>query len=165
MANYAFRPLTRAEYLMIRGWLNQPHIGGWWGAPDHEIGLMDEELGMGRCDMRIVEADGVPFAFVQDYDARTWEMPHYADLPQGARGLDTFLGDPAFLGRGHAAGYLRARAEDLARRYPTITVDPSPDNTRAVATYRRAGFEGDQVLPCEDGDPVLVLTFEGKTST
>ncbi|MEM7643508.1 MAG: GNAT family N-acetyltransferase, partial [Pseudomonadota bacterium] len=74
--------------------------------------------------------------------------------------LDTFLGDPAYLGQGHAAGYLRQRATELCKGgAPCVVVDPDPENTRAVATYAKAGFAGDRIAPCEDGDPVRIMLF------
>jgi len=110
--------------------------------------------------MRIVHHAGRPFAYVQDYPAHHWEMPHYADFPEGTRAVDTFLGEPAMLGQGHAAGYLRARAEALlAAGAPGVVIDPSPDNARAVRAYRAAGFRGEQIRPCEDGSPVIVMEF------
>ncbi len=159
---YRFEPLTRADFPMLHAWLDQPHIGGWWGDGWTETKLMDEDLFSGKTDMRIVwhAPDNRPFAYVQDYDVRAFPMPHYADLPQGARAIDTFLGDPAYLGQGHASGYLRQRATELvAAGAPCCVVDPDPANTRAVATYAKAGFEGDRIAPCEDGDPVRIMTF------
>ncbi|MGR3434909.1 MAG: GNAT family N-acetyltransferase [Shimia sp.] len=156
---YTFRPVTRGDYPLLVAWLAEPHIGGWWGAPETEIALIDEELDGDRVDERLVCLDGHPFAYVQDYGAHVWEAPQYAGLPPGTRGLDTFLGDPAFLGQGHAARYLRARAGDLARPGAPVAVDPDPANARAVAAYARAGFRGDAIVPCEDGTPVRVMTF------
>ncbi|PLL11517.1 hypothetical protein C0V75_15945 [Tabrizicola sp. TH137] len=37
--------------------------------------------------------------------------------------------------------------------------DPDPANDRAIRAYRRAGFMPRGILPCEDGDPVLVMEF------
>lgn len=157
---YSFRPLTRADYPLIRDWLNQPHIGGWWGEAAVEIALMEEDLVNGPTDMRIVELDGHPFAFVQDYPAHHWPAPQYAGQPAEARAIDTFLGDPAYLGQGHVQGYLRQRAEELlARGARAVLVDPDPSNARAVAAYRGAGFQPVGECPCEDGDTVLVMRY------
>lgn len=154
---YIFRPLSRADYPLIRAWLREPHIGGWWGAPDHEIALLDEEFGTGLTDMRIVTHAQTPFALIQDYNAHEWGAPHYADQPASARAIDTFLGDPAFLGQGHAKAYIRKRAHDLKT---PVLVDPDTRNTRAISTYRSAGFRPVATRACEDGDPVLVMRFD-----
>lgn len=160
MAEYHFRPLTRADFPMIHDWLAQPHIGGWWGDGATETALMAEDMDTDPVptDMRIVELDGRPFAYVQDYNAHHFNMPQYAALPRDSRAMDTFLGDPAYLGRGHAAGYLAQRIAELRRSYPLVAVDPDPTNTRAIHTYARAGLRPRWTVPCEDGDLVTVMT-------
>lgn len=160
MADYRFRPLERGDKGMFCDWLSRPHIGGWWQDGDSEWALLEQDWTLPCLDMRIVELDGVPFAFVQDYPVHHWTMPQYAALPDDARAIDTFLGDPAYLGKGHGSGYLRQRAAQLtARGASLVAVDPDPENTRAIAAYRRAGFTGDLICQGEDGDPVQVLTF------
>lgn len=158
MAEYHFRPLTEADRPLFDTWLAQPHIGGWWADAETEWQLLAEEFGKGSTDMRIVELNGAPFAYVQDYDAHHWPMPQYNDLPRRTRAVDTFLGAPEFLGRGHASGYLRQRGDELLTAYSMIAVDPAADNLRALATYERAGFKRRRTCPCEDGDMVTVMT-------
>lgn len=161
--DYEFIPVTRADFPMLGRWLDEPHVRAWWGPRDWELKLIEQDLGTGPTDMRIVRLDGRPFAYVQDYPAHHWDMPHYADMPAGTRAMDTFLGDPAYLGQGHAAGYLRQRTEELLDKgCPAVVIDPSPDNLRALRAYRAAGFEGDEIRPCEDGDPVVVMRFRDR---
>lgn len=163
METYRFVPVTTEDYPMLRRWLSAPHIAGWWGSPDEETALIEEDIDDGPTDMRIVWYRDKPFAFVQDYPAHHWEMPHYAKYPKETRAMDTFLGDPDMLGKGHAARYLRQRASELlAAGYPKVVIDPSPENKPALYAYRSAGFVGDEILPCEDGDPVVVMAFEQK---
>jgi len=147
---------------MMRRWLTEPHVRAWRGDPDTELALIDEDIDDGPTDMRIVSLKGHPFAYVQDYPAHHWPMPHYGHFPRRTRAMDTFLGDPDLLGKGHARGYLRQRSlELLAAGYPKVVIDPSPENVRAVNTYRGAGFFGEKVVPCEDGHLVIVMEFMG----
>lgn len=163
---YSFPRLTRADYPLLRGWLAQPHVRDWWGDPEEEIALIDEDIDDGPTDMRLVVLAGHPFAYVQDYPAHHWPMPHYMAYPPGARAVDTFLGDPAYLGKGHAPRYLRQRCHEImAEGAATVVIDPSPDNDRAIRAYRRAGFVPRGIAPCEDGDPVLVMEFEPAPSS
>ncbi len=157
MAEYTFRPITRIDLPMFRAWLGNAHIEGWWGEGGTEARLVEEDLEADRVDMRIVETHGTPFAYIQDYNAHAWDAPQFADQPQEARAIDTFLGDPEFLGQGHGAGYIAARLAELRRIYPAILTDPDPKNTRAIAAYTRAGFRPLSIRPCEDGDPVQVM--------
>ncbi|WP_434619284.1 GNAT family N-acetyltransferase [Tabrizicola sp. M-4] len=163
---YTFPRLTRAEYPLMRGWLAQPHVRAWWGDPEDEIAMIDEDIDTGPTDMRLVALAGQPFAYVQDYPAHHWPMPHYADFPDGTRAVDTFLGDPAFLGRGHAARYLRQRCgELLAEGVTAVVIDPSPDNERAVRAYRRAGFTPRGLATNEEGKPALVMQYDPTPSS
>lgn len=163
---YSFPRLTRADYPLLRGWLAQPHVRAWWGDPDEEIALIEEDIDTGPTDMRLVALGGQPFAYVQDYPAHHWPMPQYAGFPPGTRAVDTFLGDPAFLGRGHAPRYLRQRAGALLAAGATaVVIDPSPDNDRALRAYRRGGFVPRGIAPCEDGDPVMVMEFDPAASS
>lgn len=155
---YQFRPVAPEDRALFDAWLCQPHIGGWWGESATEWALVEGDMAGGAVDMRIVEHDGIPFAFVQDYPAHGPLQPQYADLPEGARALDTFLGDPGFLGRGHGAAYLRARCDQLLERAPMVAVDPSPANTRAIAAYARAGFARHRKRRDCEAAEVLVMT-------
>lgn len=143
---------------MLRGWLCQPHVAKWWRDADEEVAHIAQDLGSGPIDMRIVWADA-PFAYLQDYDVADFPSPRYAGLPEGTRGMDTFLGDPAYLGLGHGSGYLRQRVRQLHDAgTPVVAVDPDPANAHAIAAYRKAGFEGDRIIPCEGGERALILT-------
>ena len=158
--DYTFRKLTRADFPLMRGWLEQPHVAEWWGDVDAELRLIRMDLRGEEVDGRIVELDGKPFAYVQDYDAPKSGSPQYQDLPKGSRAMDTFLGDPAYLGQGHAVGYLSQRARALVDAgAPLVAVDPSPENRRAIAAYGRAGFRFRRRTISETGDPVDVMTF------
>lgn len=161
---YTFRPLVPKDRALLDDWLSQPHIDGWWGDAASEWALIKSDLAKRPCptDMRIVEDGKTPFAYIQDYNAHAFDAPHYSDLPKDARAFDTFLGDPAYLGKGHAKRYMRQRIKELiATGAPLVAVDPDVDNTRAIAAYRAAGLTGATVKPCEDGTPVLILTSSG----
>lgn len=146
---------------MVRKWLAEPHLRGHWGDADTEYNLIVEDLNNEVIDIWLVWADE-PFAFVQDYPAHHWPMPHYADFPVGTRAVDTFIGVAAYLNQGHGGRYLRQHASGLlAQGYPAVVIDPSPENIGAVKAYQNAGFTGDTILPCEDGDPVIVMEFKG----
>jgi aminoglycoside 6'-N-acetyltransferase len=160
---YRFQRARRDDLAMLELWLAEPHLSGWWGDPGREIVLINEEIDGGPTDMRIVwttGANATPFAFVQDYPVQAYGAPQYADAPHASRALDTFLGDPAFLGQGHAKAYLRQRARALiAGGAGGVFVDPDPRNNRAIAAYASAGFRRVKTVPCEDGDPVLVMEY------
>ena len=165
LPDYTFRKLSRSDMGLFHQWLEQPHMGGWWADGPTEWAMIEPEIESNLVhenptDMRVVELAGQPFAYVQDYDVRAYDMPQCADLPAGSRAMDSFLGDPAYLGQGHGTGFIRARADQLlALGAPLIAVDPDPANSRAIAAYTRAGFRPLAILPNEDGNPVQVMTL------
>ena len=155
---YSFRKITPADEAMFKHWLIHPHIGDWWKDGDTEWGLVAEDIDSPHIDMRIAQADGHPIGFIQDYNAHHWGMPQYAVFPPDTRAIDMFLGDPDYLGQGHASGFITARLADL-KHIGTIVIDPDPTNTRAIRAYEKAGFRPNKITACEDGDPVHVMVY------
>lgn len=135
---YVFRPATLADLDLLRRWQSEPHVREWW---DDEDPYDAADLADPRVSLWIVESGGVPFAFLQDYDVRGWEGHHFAYLPEGSRGMDQFIGDPAMVGRGHGSAFIRQRVRELhAAGVPAVGTDPHPGNARAIAACRKAGF-------------------------
>lgn len=116
-----------------------PHVVAWWGAPEVEAAA--EALADPRIALWIVEHDGRPFAYAQDYAPHDWDDHPFAHLPAGARGIDHYIGEPDMLDRGHGSAFIRAHCARLfAAGAPAIGTDPHPDNRRAIRACEKAGF-------------------------
>ena len=114
--------------------------------------------------MRIVSFRGQAFAYSQDYEVHSWPQAHLADLPWGSRAVDSFIGPPSMLGRGHGARYLRLLGERLwAEGAPLVVIDPNVDNRRARRAYQKAGFFCERRVATEVGLAVLMV-FERNRS-
>ena len=154
--DYRFVQVARADYLLLRRWLSQPHVSAAWGDANEELALIEREIDGGDCRMHMVHADK-PIGYIQDWDARTED--HFHDLPAGARAIDTFLGEVAFLGKGHAKTWVRLYAEHLlANGAPVVATDPRLSNPRGIAMYRAAGFRDHALRRCETGEMTQILT-------
>lgn len=158
---YAFRPALRTDLPMLRAWLRTPEVVRWWGDPAREAVLLEEDLDEPRMVMTIVIYQGQPFAYAQHYAVDAWPQPHFADLPLGTRAVDSFIGAPEMIGRGHGSAYLRLLAQRLvADGAPLVAIDPDAANFRARRAYAKAGFRGDAII--ETGEaPVVLMIFEG----
>ena len=111
----------------------------WWGAAENSPG--DEKLDDPSVRMWIVEHEGRPFAYAQDYDVHDGTDHHFAYLPAGARGIDQYIGEGDMLDRGHGSAFVRQHAAMVFDEgAPVVGTDPHPDNHRAQAAYRKAGF-------------------------
>jgi aminoglycoside 6'-N-acetyltransferase len=136
---YSFRPVTEADLPLLRGWREAAHVRQWWGAPDVEEA--EGTLADPRVAMWIVEHDGRPFAYAQDYSPHDWPDHPFAHLPAGSRGIDQYIGEPDMVGRGHGSAFVRLHCERLHDAgAPAIGTDPHPDNARAIRAYEKAGF-------------------------
>jgi aminoglycoside 6'-N-acetyltransferase len=158
---YAFRPATRQDLPMLRRWLRTPEVVRWWGEPEVQAAMLEEDLGEPLMVMRIVSFEGQPFAYAQDYDVHSWPQPHLARLPPGTRAIDAFCGVPGMIGRGHGSIWLRLLAERLlAEGAPVVAIDPDVANLRARRAYWKAGFRGEAVVETAAG-PAVLMIFEG----
>ena len=162
--SYQFRAATHDDMPMLRVWLRTPHAIRWWGDPAEQEALLREDLDNPLMTMRIVSHDGRAFAYAQDYAIDSWPQPHFAGLPQSARAIDTFIGVPDMIGRGHGSYYLRLRAEQLiAEGAPLIAIDPAVANLRAQRAYEKAGFRRGEVVETAEG-PAVLMIFGGSES-
>ena len=88
----------------------------------------------------IVAADQREFAYLQCYNLSAWHTGFGAQ-PEGARGLDQFIGEVDMLDRGHGSAFIRVFTDRLLTcGTPRVVIDPEPANTRAIRAYEKAGF-------------------------
>jgi aminoglycoside 6'-N-acetyltransferase len=156
--HYTFRKATTCDLALLSGWQSQPHVRAWWG---EDQPYDAEKLDDPRVARWIVETDGKPFAFMQDYTVHGWDAHHFAHLPRGSRGIDQYIGDPEMLGLGHGSAFIRARLRSLFEAgAPVVATDPHPDNKRAIAVYKKIGF--DVLGPCQETQWGLILPMKIK---
>lgn len=136
---YSFRPLRDEDMPMLARWRAMPHVIEWWGDPalEDEADKLDDP----RIAAWVVEHQGRPFAYAQDYDVHGWPAHPFAHLPPGSRGIDQYIGEPDMLDHGHGSAFVRAHVARLfAEGAPAVGTDPHPDNERARRAYEKAGF-------------------------
>jgi RimJ/RimL family protein N-acetyltransferase len=161
----SFRPVTAADYPLLRRWLNAPHISEWWGAPEEELGFI-RDMVEGRDTTRpyLIELDGEPVGYIQcwfigHHQNARWlaDHPRLAELPSDAVGVDLSIGEASLLSRGIGSAALAAFVRMLlAEGHRTIIIDPDPENARAVRAYARAGFRPIPRLEGRTGDSLIM---------
>ncbi len=159
-SSYRFRPIGEGDLALLARWRAAPHVVEWWGVADGP-----EELAEDGVAKWIVEFDGRPFAFAQDYDPHAWNGHHFAHLPPGSRGIDQFIGEMDMLGRGHGTAFVRRHVGRLfAAGAPAVGTDPHPRNARARRAYEKAGFRAvDGPVTTPWGEAILMECWRPKS--
>ena len=150
MTHWTFRPITRADFPLMAGWLQQPHVARWW-ADDPSPETLETDYG-GTVDgtepseVFIALHDGAAAGLVQRY--RLAAYPEYVralgrllPLPEEAWSMD-YLVDAAFVGQGSAM--LRAFVAALWRDRPEATcllVPVHQGNRASCRALEKCGFE------------------------
>lgn len=170
--NITFRAIAEADFDLIHDWLSRPHVTEWWEpaptldevrldylprlAPQHML-LLDAPAGVVQY---LACEDDVPFAYIQAYRV----MAHQAEgwwldeTDPRALGVDQFIGLPERLGQGWGTRLLRAFLTFLYAdpRATVVQTDPAPENLRAIACFRKAGFKDVGVVETLDGPALLM---------
>jgi aminoglycoside 6'-N-acetyltransferase len=156
--SYTFRPAAKSDLPLLEDWLQAPEVVAWWGDPLEQAELLRADLDEPRMQMQLVLYQGRPFAYVQSYEVHAWPQPHLEHLPQGSRAIDTFIGEPAMIGRGHGSAYLKIIALRLqAEGAALIAIDPAVVNLRAIGAYGNAGFRTVSTFVSAEGPGVLMI--------
>jgi aminoglycoside 6'-N-acetyltransferase len=154
----AFRPMLPADLPMVRSWLAAPHVMRWWGDPNEQFALVSEDLDHPAMEQFIVVTDDRPFAYLQCYDPTAWPDNGFGEQPDGARGIDQFIGEPDMIDRGHGCALIRAFTDRVLRSgAPCVLTDPDPANARAVRSYEKAGFHKARLVQTPDGAALLMV--------
>ncbi|MGN6209564.1 GNAT family N-acetyltransferase [Asticcacaulis sp.] len=134
-----FRPLKDSDAGILLIWMSSPHVQPFWtedgSTPEDEVETALDLIGSDDGAAFIIELNRRPIGYIQ----------HYAcgpDQPEGALGIDLFIGDVSLTGEGLGPQILRQFSDDLLARGATrLVIDPASSNDRAISAFRKAGFE------------------------
>ena len=154
---YQFRPAERSDLLLLRGWLNAPHVRLWWDDPDAQVATIAEHLDATIVKPFIALMLDRPIGYIQAYDPHI-EIDHpYADQPAGTVGIDQFIGIPELTGLGHGPAMIKAFCRRLfAEGTRRVITDPDPANSHAISAYEKAGFSRNEIRDTEYGTVLLM---------
>jgi RimJ/RimL family protein N-acetyltransferase len=161
--NLDFRRLTEDDLPLLRRWLKEPHVAEYWQEPQDEAEFRDKYLNVLTArDVRahIVYIDDVPIGYIQDYQACLVGGGWWPDAKPGVFGIDQFIGQPDWVGKGLGAKLIRGFVGRLFSdpSVEEIIVDPHPKNSRAIHVYEKVGFKR-RGLTRTPGGNALVLTI------
>jgi aminoglycoside 6'-N-acetyltransferase len=161
-AVYRFRPVERGDLLLVKSWLEAPHVAEWWSDADGAITEIAEILEGSPVKPFIVELLGRPIGYIQAYDPHE-EIDHpYQDQPPGTLGIDQFIGDRDMVGLGHGPAMIQTFCRRLfGEGAGRVITDPDPANRNAIRAYEKAGFKKDDIRTTEYGTVLMMHVDAG----
>ena len=167
-AKIGFRNLEESDLPLMHRWLNNPLVKRWYDDPSASL----EEVrnyylpcisGAEPTQSFIFELDGRPVGYIQSYRPKDW--PDYwgnQNLPDGAAGIDLFIGEDDVRHHGVGPRAIRAFIDEILAADPTVTeiiIDPDPGNRAAIRAYEKAGFARvREIGPPEHCEAALLMT-------
>ncbi|MDB4972762.1 MAG: family N-acetyltransferase [Myxococcaceae bacterium] len=144
------RPATLDDVPTLERWDVEPDvIAATTSAADAEQAFGDHDWRLELAQQSavsyflIAERDTRPVGALQICDPREEPTHYWGEIEAHLRAIDIWIGDAADRGRGYGAVMMElAHARCFADPLVTaIVIDPLASNTRAIAFYRRLGYE------------------------
>lgn len=129
-------------------WLNNEHVIRWYQKKASTMNEVKEKYmpritGKEKTKAFLILINKVPVGYIQEYYLMDdSELKPY--INGNFAGLDLFIGDPTYLGRGLGAQILREFLKQVIFQEKDIDgclVDPSPNNPRIIRTNEKVGFK------------------------
>ena len=157
-----FAPLEESHLPLLPRWLNEDPVLRWYARKPLTLAEVEAEyrpLIEGRdptCGF-VLQIDGEPAGYWQTY--RIADHPEYArqiDAEPEWSGMDFFIGEARFRGRGLAA---RAHVVFCREHTPTpvVVAGPDPENRASIRSLESAGFVVLRTVEVEPGVREMLL--------
>jgi RimJ/RimL family protein N-acetyltransferase len=148
MDNISFKKINDQDIPLLVSWFAQPHVSQWWPTPseDELIEKFLERIRSKNTFGYLVRLNDKPIGYIQYYyiDRANQKTGLWLpELPQGTVGIDQFIGDAAYVGKGYGTQLIKkfiAYLKILEPQTTTIIVDPDPTNYAAIRCYEKVGF-------------------------
>lgn len=157
----AFLPLQEVHIPLLRQWLKEPHVSEFWQETEDEAEFRQKFLN--QLPERgvfpfIISLESTPIGYIQYYEARKVGGGWWPTAKEGTFGIDQFIGEPTFIGRGFGTRIIRQFMQELFQKPNVVEIitDPEPRNKRAIRAYEKAGFRSVGEIETPGGKALLM---------
>jgi RimJ/RimL family protein N-acetyltransferase len=137
VSSYSFKELQEIDLVIIEKWLKEPHVKDFWddGASweeSYEKYLL--RTSSDTVKQFLVLYQSSPIGYIQFYWASKVGNGWWEGYPDDVVGIDQYIGDPNFIGKGHGNKMISEFINFLKKNFSIskVITDPSPDNPRAI---------------------------------
>lgn len=135
-------------------WLSDPKVLEFYEGRDNPFTLemveqkfYQSEKDVQRC---LILYEGKKIGYLQFYllDEEGKAEYGYPNLPDRLFGIDQFIGEPAYWGRGIGTSFIKLIVDYLTEKEKAarVVLDPQTWNTRAIRCYEKCGFKKVRIL-------------------
>lgn len=158
---FFFKPLQEKHIPLMYLWTQQAHVAEWW----HDRKDFPSFITKYRAKIEhpykfpfIIECNNRAIGYIETYFADKIGGGWWLDQPAGTCGIDIFIGELGYVGKGFGSTLLKQIVYKLFQDQlvKKIIIDPAPDNIRAVRCYEKVGFKRVGVIATPYGQELLM---------
>lgn len=153
--NVTLRLMTIDEMPLMVGWLNQPHVAEWFHDHPTTLEAVTEKYkpridGTSPTKVFTAVAGGKPIGMIQAYQVHNY--PEYAEAigMDEAIGIDLFIGEADYLGKGYGRDIIDAFVRDAVGEHfedaQLVVASPSVNNLGSINAFEVAGFSKGSIV-------------------
>ena len=159
MSTIQFRPVVQSDYPLLHRWFNTPHVQEFYSLGEWSTRAICNKFsrhvdGASDVDGFIIEYDNVSIGFIQHYPYKNYtlsELAIPANIINEMAGVDLFIGQPEFLGKGLGTQVVHAfLSQKIWPSYAHCLADPDLRNERAIKLFKRCGFAKQCIVQSRD---------------
>jgi aminoglycoside 6'-N-acetyltransferase len=173
-ASIKFKPLVEGDLPLLHAWFQKPHIKQWYArGENYSLEMIKEKytpriLNPQSIPNFIIYASNKPIGYIQLYRMSSNSLPDGVDnlkhplfsryKPEEIAGMDLFIADEEFLGKGYGSLILNAFIEEQVEgRFIALVVDPLRTNRNAIRFFEAYGFKEFSQSKIESNNALMVL--------
>lgn len=150
----SLKKMTVKDIDMVYNWLKKPHVQEvWTNTPslyDDIYKKYSERISGNKIFTYIMIVNGKEIGLIQTYI--TEDLKPYL-INDKSMGIDLFIGEENYLGKGYGPLFIRKLVEDVCfinEDVMYINIDPDENNGRAIKAYKKVGFKHVNTALCND---------------
>lgn len=165
MKEFRYKPLSFKDLSLLHRWYNAAHVLKWYSRKSLDYAQLENKyrpyiLGKNAIQGFICYFNKKPFGYIQYYPVKRYPWNDHGlgkELSLSA-GLDVFIGEKNFLGKGLGKLMItRFIQRHIWRQYRYCLVDPHKLNKQAIGCYQACGFSIHKEILSDEREPHYLM--------